>query len=130
MLQSIARSASPAIVYPKSIDIPIIESNFKSDIENQIATTEKTNVILEAVSRLGLSNCVRNIISVVQFLKQNSKIGQIFIWCSRKNIHDEKIIPFLQYLANVEVTLRDQSNLQIFTKRNTGSVTRKVNNNQ
>lgn len=128
ILRSIACS-SPTVMYPKAIDIPTIQSSFKTDIEDQLTTSEKTNVILASVSRLELNNSVRDIIRIVQFLRQNTKIGQIFVWCSRKNVRDEKIIPFLQYLANIEVTLNDESNLQIFTKRNTGSVTRKVSQN-
>lgn len=128
ILQSIARS-SPTVVYPKATDIPTIETSFKADIENQIATTEKPNVILASVSRLELGNSVHDVIRLVHFLKQNTKIGQIFIWCSRKNIQDDKIIPFLQYLASIEVIFKDESNLQIFTKRHTGSVTRKVSQN-
>ncbi|XP_055316983.1 elongator complex protein 5 isoform X1 [Sitodiplosis mosellana] len=125
LLQTIARS-SPVIFYPKAIDIPIIESNFKANIESDILTTgEKANVILAPVSKLQLNNSITEIVNLVQHLKHHVKVKQIFIWCSTKNIRDDKLIPFLQYMSNIEVFLRDESELQILTKRNTGTITRK-----
>lgn len=126
LLQSIAR-ASPIVCYPKSGDIPLIESNFKATIEQEIlATTDKPNVLLAPVSKLELGNTVPDIVNLVHYLKQNPKIKQIFIWCSWKNIRDDKIIPFLRYMSNIVVVLKNESEASILTKRNTGSVTRKV----
>ncbi|XP_055316984.1 elongator complex protein 5 isoform X2 [Sitodiplosis mosellana] len=102
LLQTIARS-SPVIFYPKAIDIPIIESNFKANIESDILTTgEKANVILAPVSKLQLNNSITEIVNLVQHLKHHVK-----------------------YMSNIEVFLRDESELQILTKRNTGTITRK-----
>lgn len=128
-MQTIARS-TPIIFYPKTTDIPHIQLNYKTDIDNEIlAATEKPNVLLAPVSKLALCNSVPDIIKVVHYLKQSTKIRQIFMWCSTKTIQDDKIIPFLQYLADIEVVLRTESHLQILTKRNTGSISRKVSEN-
>lgn len=125
-MQTIARS-TPIIFYPKATHIPHIQSNYKTDIDNEISTTsEKPNVLLAPVSKLALCNSVPDIIKLVHYLKQSTKIRQIFMWCSTKNIQDDKIIPFLQYLADIEVVLKTDSHLQMLTKRNTGSVSRKV----
>lgn len=130
LMQNVARS-SPIIFYPNATDIPHIESGYKSNIDNEILTmTEKPNVVLAPVSKLALSNSVPDIINLIHYLKQCPKIKQIFIWCSVKNIRDDKLIPFLQYLANIEVVMRTDSDLQILTKRNTGTVTRKVSGNR
>lgn len=126
LLQTVARS-SPIIFYPKATDIPIIASSFKTDIESDIVTSgEKPNVILAPVSKLELDNSITDIVNLVHYLKQSNRVKQIFIWCSAKNIRDEKLIPFLQYMANIEVSFRNESELQVLTKRNTGTVTRKV----
>lgn len=119
--------SSPIISYPKTTDLPHIQSSYKNDIDNEIlAMSEKPNVLLAPVSKLALCNSVRDIIHLVHDLKQNSKIRQIFMWCSIKNIRDDALIPFLQYLADIEVVFKTESHLQILTKRNTGSVSRKV----
>lgn len=129
LLETIARP-SPVLHYPKTVDVPVIKSSFKLDIENELlSTTEKPNIVLASVAKLELSNSVTEIVNLVHHLKQNRQIKQIFIWCSRKNIRDDKLIPFLQYLANIEVVLKNESELHILTKRNTGSVTRKVSTN-
>lgn len=126
MLENVARS-SPIVHYPTVDDIPVIKSNFKLDIENELlSTVEKSNVVLATVAKLELSNGVTEIVNLVHYFKQNRQIKQVFIWCSRKNIRDEKLIPFLQYLANIEVVLKNESEMHILTKRNTGTVTRKV----
>lgn len=91
-----------------------------------MAMTEKPNVILAPISKFELGNSIPQIIQLVHYFKQSPKIRQIFIWCSAKNIRDKKLIPFLLYLANIEVWLKNETDLQILTKRNTGSVTRKV----
>lgn len=129
LLQAVA-SSSPIVFYPKAQDVPLIDPCFKADIDNEVlSTTEKPNVILTTVAKLELSNSIPNIVNLVHYLKQSTKVKQVFIWCSTKNIRDNKLIPFLQYMANIEVTLKNESELQILTKRNTGSVTRKVNIN-
>lgn len=109
------------------MDIPVIESNFKADIENAIQSVgEKANVILAPVSKLQLDNSITDIVHLVQHLKQHTKVKQIFVWCSTKSIHDDKTIPFLQYMSDIEVFLRNESELQVLTKRHTGHITRKV----
>lgn len=129
LLSTVAHSA-PIIYYPKATDIPHIQSRYRLDIENEIFTiTEKPNVVIAPVSKLELCNSVPDIINLVHYLKQSPKIKQAFVWCSIKNIRDEKLIPFLQYLANIEVILKNESDLQILTKRSTGAVTRKVSSN-
>lgn len=127
MLQSIARSA-PIVCYPKASDIPLIEPNFKANIEQEIhATTEKPNVLLAPVSKLELANTVPDIVNLVHYLKQSAQVKQIFIWCSQKNIQDDKLIPFLRYMSNIVVSFKNETEASILTKRNTGSITRKVN---
>lgn len=105
----------------------MITKNFKADIDSDIhGTGEKTNVILAPISKLELDNSITDIVNLVHYLKLNTKVKQIFIWCSTKNIRNVKLIPFLQYMANTEVFFRNESELQVLTKRNTGTVTRKV----
>ncbi|XP_031632919.1 uncharacterized protein LOC116346824 [Contarinia nasturtii] len=125
LIQSVAGS-SPVVFYPKTNDTPVIGPNFKADICEILATAEKSNIVLPPIAKLQLTNSIADIVQLVHYLKQCSKVKQIFIWCSTKNIKDEKVIPFLQYMANIEVFLNNASELQILTKRNTGSITRKV----
>lgn len=128
LLETVARSSSSSWVhYPKTVDVPVIKSSFKLDIENELlSTVEKPNILIVPIAKLELSNSVTEIVNLVHYFKQNRQIKQVFIWCSRKNIRDEKLIPFLQYLANIEVVLKNESEMHILTKRNTGTVTRKV----
>lgn len=50
----------------------------------------------------------------------------MFGWLSVKNVQSEFQIPYLEYLANVVVTLKDSVNLSIVSRKSSGSVTKKL----
>lgn len=50
----------------------------------------------------------------------------MFGWVSVKNVESELHAPYLEYLANVVVTLKDSVNLSIVSRKATGSVTKKL----
>lgn len=90
--------------------------------------TEKSNIILPPLSILAQQNKLPSLIKSIHQIKTNSKTKQIFVWATVKNIHDKKVIPFVEYLADIVVTLRDEKTLTILTKKSSGSVTKKVSN--
>ncbi|KAJ6641856.1 hypothetical protein Bhyg_06801 [Pseudolycoriella hygida] len=70
-----------------------------------------------------------NISEVFQLIhrhKTKQTIKQMFGWASVKNIEAEFLIPYLEYLANVVVTIKDSVNLSIVTRKSSGSVTKKL----
>lgn len=87
---------------------------------------KKSNVILANLSKLELNYSLRNVVHLIHKLKKSQNTKQIFGWAAAKHIRDGKLIPFVEYLADIVVTFHDDHTLNILTKRNTGSVFRKV----
>lgn len=105
----------------------LTETKTNIDIHKELLDLpEKSNVILSTVSCIAVQHTISDLIKLVHSLKQCSKTKQLFAWATVKNISDRKIIPFLEHMADVIVTLEDRKHLTILTKKITGSVSRKV----
>lgn len=112
---------------PKKINLPLNETNQSINVDLEVnAVPNKSNVILENILKLELNYSIRDIVQLIHKLKLNSNVKQIFGWATAKPIQDEKLIPFLAYLADIVVTIQNENTLNILTKRTTGSVFRKV----
>lgn len=110
---------------PRNVDTSFTQAKTNIDIDREI-TTEKSNVILDVISKLECGLSVAEIIKLIRNIKRSSKTKQLFVWCSVKNVVDKKLIPFLTYMADVIVTFKNQHHLSVLIKRNTGSVSKKV----
>ena len=82
----------------------------------------KTAVVLHPFSKLELDHNETSIVSMVQSLKLNKNVTQVFGWATSKNIHSRLLIPFLQHMSDVIITVESDNHLSIFTKRKFGSV--------
>lgn len=83
---------------------------------------KSTAVILEPFSKIELNSDSATIYATVQQLKMNENVSQIFCWATSKNISDRLLIPFLEHISNVVVTIKSPKHLTILTKRNFGTV--------
>lgn len=87
--------------------------------------TNKAYLVLPPLSKLILSDAVEAIIDTIKQAKNNSNIQQLFIWVTLKNIQHHFIVPFVVHLADIVLTFDNERNLNILTKKSSGSVTRK-----
>jgi hypothetical protein len=78
-------------------------------------------VILDPISKMNLEHNENSIARIIQNLKINKNVTQIFGWATRKNIHSRLLIPFLEHMSDVVVTLKSDKILSILTKRKFGS---------
>lgn len=82
------------------------------------------SVIFMPISQLALQYQAAAIFQMVHQLKRQCK--QVFIWANPRDLDDHIIIPFLEHMCTVLVTLIDSVNLSVVTKKSTGSVDKKV----
>lgn len=82
--------------------------------------------VLLPVSELSQLYHASAIFQLLRALKRNPKIRQIFVWATFSSTSNEVLIPFLEHMANVVITLKDPVNLSVLTKKNGGSVVKKV----
>lgn len=87
---------------------------------------QKSNVILANVTKLEMNYSVRDIVQLIDKLKKSQNVQQCFGWIAAKHIRDGKIIPFLEYMADIVVTIQNEHTLNVLTKRSTGAVFKKV----
>lgn len=121
-------NGSPIYHCPKIADFSLGEANPSIDIDMETnAVPQKSNVILANVSKLEMNYSIRDIIQLVDKLKKSQNVKQCFGWIAAKHIQDGKIMAFLEYMADIVVTIQDEHTLNILTKRSTGSVFKKVN---
>lgn len=69
---------------------------------------------------------ISDIFKLIHRHKTKTTIKQMFGWISVKNVESEFHIPYMEYLANVVVTIKDSVNLSIVSRKTSGSVTKKL----
>ena len=99
-----------------------VSRNFPSNVMD---LSDSANIILP-IAELSESYKLSSIFHLVNNYKKNPKIKQIFLWASVKNISNDILIPYLDHMANVIVTIKDRNNLSVLIKKPGGSVTKKV----
>lgn len=86
----------------------------------------KTNIVLQPLSKLLTVYTPKSIFQLVNKLKKNSNVQQVFLWATTKNIAEHFVVPFLEHLSDQIVTLLDRNHLTIITRKTGGVVTNKV----
>lgn len=84
--------------------------------------TSKTAVVLPPISKLSLDHSPSAIASIIQSLKLDKNVTQVFAWATTKNINSLIVVPFLEHMSSVVVTLKSLKLLSVLTKRKFGSV--------
>lgn len=84
--------------------------------------SKPTTVLLEPISKMELISDSASIYTTIQMLKLNENVSQVFCWATSKNITDRLLIPFLEHLCNILVTIKSTKHLSILTKRKFGTV--------
>jgi hypothetical protein len=82
----------------------------------------KTNIVLEPISKQELENSEKDIFTIVQRLKLNENVSQIFAWISSKNVQSKILAPFLEHMSELIVTIKTDRLLSILSKSKSGSV--------
>lgn len=115
------------MILPKVKNSSLAEIKFQLDIEKELSEIkEKSNILLPRVEQLALDYSIQDTVKLVHKLRHSKNTRQIFAWATTKNIFDPKIIPFLEHLADIVVTLKNDKHLMLLIKRSGGSVSRKV----
>lgn len=84
---------------------------------DNIASTVCVNI-----SKLELEHDEASIGSIIQTLKLNSNVSQVFCWATCKNVNSRLLVPLLEHQSNAVVTIESNKILTILTKRKHSSV--------
>ncbi|KAG5670977.1 hypothetical protein PVAND_001204 [Polypedilum vanderplanki] len=107
----------------KILDNILREANLLYEInDGSVTVLKQTNVILEAISRLELEYNEKDIFTNIQKLKLNENVSQIFAWISSNNVHSKILIPFLEHMSELIVTIKSNNQLSILSKSKSGNV--------
>lgn len=103
------------------------EEKLSIDVQKELQKLlEKSNVLLLPLSQLSQEYAIQDIVQLIHNTKKSSNAKQIFLWASTKNILDRKLVPFMEYLADIVVNFKNDKYLTVLTKKISGSVSRKV----
>lgn len=107
----------------KIIETILSEQNVTFENYKSNAVIQKPNsvVILPPLSKLELDHSESSIAEIVQTLKINPNVSQIFGWATTKNINSRLLISFLEHMSELVVRIRSDKHLTILTKRRFGS---------
>ncbi|CAG9807875.1 unnamed protein product [Chironomus riparius] len=85
---------------------------------------EKSSIII-SLSELELKstdNVYENIFRKIQELKSSDNVLQIFGWICIKNVQNKILVPFLEHMSNLIVTINDSEHMTIVSKNKSGSM--------
>ena len=100
-------------------DQNVNHDRFKENFEIEIPS--KTAIVLPPISKF-LNHNLASVAAIIQTLKLNKNVTQVFAWATTKNITNPLMIPFLEHMSSVVVTIKSNRFLSILTKRKFGSV--------
>ena len=103
------------ILNQQNINYEVLEKNFE-------ISKSSTNVVLAPISKLELKYSEKEIFSIIQELKRDENVLQIFSWISSKNIKSKILIPFLEHMSELILTITSQEHLSILSKSRSGNV--------
>lgn len=86
-----------------------------------IQFTATTAVVLR-VAKLEIDRDDTSIITLIQKLKLNRSVTQVFLFATVKNISSSILIPLLEHMSDIVLNIESRSLLTILTKRKYGSV--------
>jgi hypothetical protein len=107
----------------KIVENMLFENNvsYEKSMNKNINFCDKTSVILDPISKLELKLKDEEIYRLVQSLKNNKSVNQIFGYASAKNISSKLLIPFLDHMSDITITLHTDQHLSILTKKSSGA---------
>lgn len=98
------------------------EQNVKFEFYNGNEILEKQCLIVESLSKMELQHNEKDIFNLIQKLKLNDNLTQVFVWASSKNIQSRILVPFLEHMSNLTVTINSSNHLAILSKSKSGVV--------
>ncbi|XP_058831415.1 elongator complex protein 5 isoform X2 [Topomyia yanbarensis] len=57
--------------------------------------------------------------------RKNNSIQHLFLWATEKNIQPSFLVPYLEHMSDLIVTIEDDKHLSILTKKQGGSISNK-----
>lgn len=94
--------------------------NYEKISENKLNFCENTSIILDPISKLELNLKEEEIFCLIQTLKIAKNVNQIFAYASEKNISSKILIPFLDHMSDITITIHTDQHLSILTKKSSG----------
>lgn len=86
---------------------------------------EKNCIILGSLSDFELNyteHVYENIFRKVQELKSSDNVLQIFGWINSKYVQNKILVPFLEHMSNLTVTINDSEHMTIVSKNKSGII--------
>lgn len=86
---------------------------------------EKSYIIIGSLSKLELKYDEQHIYEIfrkIQELKSNENVLQLFGWISNKNVQNKVLVPFLEHMSNLIVTVHDSEHMTIVSKNKSGII--------
>lgn len=95
-------------------------------IPSAFVQSQPDKVLYLPLAELCQTYKICDIFKLIHHHKTKQTIKQLLGWVSVKNVESEFHVPYLEYLANVVITIKDSVNLSIVSRKATGSVTKKL----
>lgn len=84
--------------------------------------SERKCLVIDSLSKLELNHNEKEIFTLLHKLKLNENVIQLFGWISTKNVSSKILVPFLEHMSSLIVTIHDDKHLTIISKSKTGVV--------
>lgn len=94
---------------------------FKS-FDEYCGRSSSTAVVLPPLSKLEINHNEASIIDIIQSLKVDKNVSKILIWATSKNVESRLLIPFLEHMSDIVITVKSKDVLTILSRRKFGAI--------
>lgn len=106
----------------KIMEMLLKEQNVLYELfEENLNITSKQTVVFPSLSKLEVNHNESFVIDIIQGLKINKNVSQIFVWATVKNVQHRLLIPFVEHISDVIITIKSSDVLSTLTRRKFGS---------
>ncbi|XP_058466839.1 elongator complex protein 5 [Malaya genurostris] len=102
------------------------EQKGSSAVLNMIESLNENGAFLYVrISKLARTHDPPELFRFVNACKRNNSVKYLFLWATEKNIRPGFLVPYLEHMAGLILTIVDDKHLSILTKKQGGSVSNK-----
>lgn len=94
---------------------------FKS-FDDNCDRSSSTAVVLPPLSKLEINHNEASIIDIIQSFKVDKNVSKILIWATSKNVESRLLIPFLEHMSDIVITVKSKDVLTILSRRKFGTI--------
>lgn len=106
----------------KIMEMLLKEQNVLYELfDEHLSITSKKAVVLPPLSKLEVNHSESYVVDIIQSLKVNKNVSQIFVWATIKNVQLRLLVPFVEHISDVVITIKSKEVLSILTRRKFGS---------